>query len=285
MTSAGFRLAERGLRAPVDDHALGDAGRLVDLLRHRGALDRGPRSRSTPSTSVRIGRVKGSHSAMRWPRLILSPSSTFSRAPYCTRCTARSAPSRSTMTTATLRAITIRSPFGVAREVAVADLHRAVEVRLDERLIGELRRAADVEGAHRELRARLADRLRRDDADRLAHVDRRAAREIAPVAGAADAVLGLAGQHRADLHLLDAGGVDRRRYAFLDDHLAGRHDRSCRRDPSDPRPRCGRGCARRARRRPCPASTIARILMPPVEPQSGMVMIESCATSTRRRVR
>ena len=65
----------------------------------------------TPSISVRIGRVNGSHSAMRWPRLILSPSSTLRRAPYCTRCTARSAPVRSTMTTATLRAIAIRSPL------------------------------------------------------------------------------------------------------------------------------------------------------------------------------
>ena len=38
----------------------------------------------------------------------------------------------------------------------------------EERLIDHLRRAADVEGAHGELRARLADRLRGDDADRLA---------------------------------------------------------------------------------------------------------------------
>ena len=64
----------------------------------------------------------------------------------------------------------------------------AVEVRLDERLLGDLSSAADVERAHGELGARLADRLRRDHADRLAHVDRRAAGEIAPVAGAADAV-------------------------------------------------------------------------------------------------
>ena len=71
-------------------------------------------------------------------------------------------------------------------------------VRLDERLVEHLRRAADVEGAHGELGARLADRLRRDDAHRLAHVDRRAAREIAAVALGADAELGLAGQHRAD---------------------------------------------------------------------------------------
>ena len=35
-----------------------------------------------PSTSVRTGRVYGSHSAMRWPRLTMSPSSTCMRAPY-----------------------------------------------------------------------------------------------------------------------------------------------------------------------------------------------------------
>ena len=35
----------------------------------------------------------------------------------------------------------------------------------------------------------------------------------------------------------------------------------------------------------CPASMIARTLMPDVVPQSNDVMMESCATSTRRRVR
>ena len=44
------------------------------------------------------------------------------------------------------------------------------------------RRATDVERAHRELRARLADRLRGDDADRFADVHRHAAAEIATVA-------------------------------------------------------------------------------------------------------
>ena len=95
---------------------------------------------------------------------------------------------------------------------------------LDERLVRELRRAADVEGAHRQLRARLADRLGGDDADRLAHVDRRAARQIATVAGGADAVRRFAGQHRADLHFLDAGGGDRR-HVLLVDHPPGRNDR------------------------------------------------------------
>ena len=60
---------------------------------------------------------------------------------------------------------------------------------LDEGLVEHLRRAADMEGAHGELGARLADRLGRDDADRLAHIDRRAAGEIAPIALAADAEL------------------------------------------------------------------------------------------------
>ena len=76
----------------------------------------------------------------------------------------------------------------------VAELDRAVDRRLEVRLLVELRRAADVEGPHRQLRARLADRLGGDDADRLADVDRRAAGEIAPVALAADALLRRADQ-------------------------------------------------------------------------------------------
>ena len=69
--------------------------------------------------------------------------------------------------------------------------------------------AADVEGAHRELGARLADRLGGDDADRLADVDHVAAGEVAAVARDADAAPRLAGEHRADLDLVDAGVLDR----------------------------------------------------------------------------
>jgi hypothetical protein len=50
-------------------------------------------------------------------------------------------------------------------------------------------RTADVEGTHGELRARLADGLRGDDADRLADVHRRAAGKVTAVAMAADADL------------------------------------------------------------------------------------------------
>src|SRR3989449_5685040 len=54
---------------------------------------------------------------------------------------------------------------------AVAVLDHALDLRLPHRLLGDAgRRAADVEGAERQLRARLADRLRGQDADRLAQV-------------------------------------------------------------------------------------------------------------------
>ena len=46
--------------------------------------------------------------------------------------------------------------------------------------IRDLSRAADVEGTHGELRARLADGLRRDDADSLAMVDRGARAKSRP---------------------------------------------------------------------------------------------------------
>src|SRR4029077_12301712 len=62
---------------------------------------------------------------------------------------------------------------GVLDDVAVHDLDLAVIAGLDLGLAGDLRCAADVERAHRELRARLADRLRGDHADRLADIDRR----------------------------------------------------------------------------------------------------------------
>src|SRR5262249_39378672 len=98
---------------------------------------------------------------------------------------------------------------GIAYDVLVLDLDLAVEIRLDERLLRDLRRPADVEGAHSELRPRLADRLRGDDAHRLAEIDRRAACEVAAVALAAHPAHGLAGEHRTDSNLLHGRGADR----------------------------------------------------------------------------
>ena len=105
---------------------------------------------------------------------------------------------------------------------------RAGVARLERGLLGDARRrAADVERPHRQLRAGLADRLRRDDADRLAELDHLAGGQVAAVALRADAAARRAGQHRADLHLLDAGVLNRRRGLLVhhlvdvDDHLAG----------------------------------------------------------------
>src|SRR3546814_13804112 len=84
----------------------------------------------------------------------------------------------------------------------VAIFDRAVGDGLQVRLLVDLRRAADVDGPHRELRARLADRLGGDHADRLADVHRRAARKVAPIAFAADANPRFADHRRADLHRL-----------------------------------------------------------------------------------
>jgi hypothetical protein len=74
-----------------------------------------------------------------------------------------------------------------------------------------------VERPHRELRAGLADRLGRDDADGLADVDHAAGRQVAAVAAAADAAARLAGEDRADLHLLDARLLDARGDLLGDD--------------------------------------------------------------------
>ncbi len=117
---------------------------------------------------------------------------------------------------------------GVLDDVAVANLDGAVEVRLDEGLIDHLCRSTDVEGTHRELGARLADRLGRDDADRLADVHRRAAGQIAPVALAANAKSRFTGEHRTNAGRLDVCLLDPLDIALvdelagLDDYLAGR---------------------------------------------------------------
>ena len=112
MTSAGLRLAVRGLerQSMTMRLAMPVASSICSDIEAPSVRSSKP---TTPSTSERIGRVKGSHSASRWPRLIWSPSSTLRRAPYCTRWTARSAPPLSTTTIATLRAIAIRSPFAL----------------------------------------------------------------------------------------------------------------------------------------------------------------------------
>ncbi len=77
------------------------------------------------------------------------------------------------------------APDGALRldDLQVVEPHRAGVPRIERRLVGNARRrAADVERAHRQLRAGLADRLRGDDADREAQFHQLAGREVAAVA-------------------------------------------------------------------------------------------------------
>ena len=62
-----------------------------------------------------------------------------------------------------------------------------------------------MEGPHGQLGSRLANRLGGYDANRLADIDGRSARQIAAIASAANTGFGLAGQHRADLDHFDIG--------------------------------------------------------------------------------
>src|ERR1700730_11178992 len=102
-----------------------------------------------------------------------------------------------------------RYPGGIDDDVAVLDLDCCVEGGLDRRLLGPtLRGTTDVEGAHGQLGAGLADRLRSDNADRLTDIDDGAAREIAAIALAADTEARFTGQHRADRYCVDAGSLD-----------------------------------------------------------------------------
>ena len=147
------------------------------------------------------------------------------------------------------------------------------------------RRAADVERPHRQLRARLADRLRRDDADRQAQLDELARRQVAAVALRAAAAAARAGQHRADADLLDARLLDRRGLLLVD-LLVLVDDRSRPMNGSVIRSSVTRPMMRsRSGSMISPDSTIARASMPSIVPQSISWMMTSCATSTRRRVR
>src|SRR5215475_2217523 len=79
-------------------------------------------------------------------------------------------------------------------EVVVFDV--TARARLVRRLLGDLRRrAADVEGAHRQLRAGLADALGGDDADRLADVDDLPGGQVAAVALDTASSARFAGEH------------------------------------------------------------------------------------------
>src|SRR5439155_18808213 len=88
-------------------------------------------------------------------------------------------------------------PSGALRIACLEDLDDAGKAVRDVRA-GD---AAGVERAHGQLRARLADRLRGDDADRVPDLAHLAGGEEGAVAGATDAELALALEHRPDRDL------------------------------------------------------------------------------------
>src|SRR5438105_1895344 len=135
-----------------------------------------------------------------------------------------------------------RGDLDLAAGLGADDLHLAIDLGNDrlalrdagfEQLLDARQALRDVgtrdatgmERTHRELRARFADRLGGDDADRLPDLDQLAGRQVAAVAQAAHAFPRLAGEHRPHLDLGDAGldqvpsldVIDLG--AFLDHHL------------------------------------------------------------------
>ena len=81
-------------------------------------------------------------------------------------------------------------------------------------------RAADVEGTHRQLGTRLADRLRGDDAHCLADVGDLATAEVASVALGAQAPARLAGERGTYLDLIDTDRLDQFDRIFVEQHAA-----------------------------------------------------------------
>ena len=101
-------------------------------------------------------------------------------------------------------------PIALSDEVRIVELHDAARARLDGALLdlAARSRTTDMERTHRELRARLTNRLGTDDADRLADVHLVATTEISAVTHGAHAATLLAGQHGANQYPLDASRFD-----------------------------------------------------------------------------
>ena len=122
-------------------------------------------------------------------------------------------------------------------------------------------------------------------ADRLADVDHVAARQVAAVAHRADAALGLAGQHRADLHLVDARSIfDRLATSSSISSLAATITSSVNgstMSSSATRPRI------RSPRRSMISPALDRAADLDAVERAAVVLDDdaSCATSTSRRVR
>ena len=134
--------------------------------------------------------------------------------------------------------------LGVLDGGDIQEFHEAVGLGV---LLGLLARsggrAADVERAHGELRSGFADGLRGNDTHRFAALHHASGRQVAAVAELADAAFRFAGQHRADLHALDTGGLNGAGQIFGDFLVQARRS-GCLRNRADLRAPRGRRCGR-----------------------------------------
>src|SRR5712671_1567912 len=175
---ARAQVAAARLLLPIDDHLRRDAGRLVEHLAHRDALDQIDVMRDAVLLGDDRDRVRvplGDTVAALDLRPLVDEQPRTVRHPVPRLLAARLVEQHHLAVAAHCD----RQPRRVDDDVAVLDLDRRVERRLDRGLLGAtLRRAADVESPHRQLCAGFADRLRRDDANRLAHIHHRAAGQV-----------------------------------------------------------------------------------------------------------
>src|SRR5271163_3345218 len=93
-------------------------------------------------------------------------------------------------------------------ELEVHELDDTVVARFERGTLGNAGRgSADVERTHRELRARLADGLRGDDADCFAEFHHAPRGEVASVAESANSATRFASEHGANANALDTGSL------------------------------------------------------------------------------
>ena len=170
----------------------------------------------------------------------------------------------------------------------VADADDAFGARLERALLdlAARRRATDVERTHRELRARLADRLAGDDADRLADVDacsRARGRGRSTCAHTPRRVWHVSTERMTTSSMPASSICDdelprRARCCAPNEHFAGE-----RVDDVFERHAAEDAVAERLDDFAGVLELVTR--MPSSVPQSNSVTTASCATSTRRRVR
>src|SRR4051794_5832979 len=106
--------------------------------------------------------------------------------------------------------------------IAVFDL--AVDLRLSRSLLSDTSSSStDVERTQRELRARLTDRLCRDDTNCLSLIDHRHGRQVAAVAHLAESALRFAREYGTNANSLDSRIFDLTCHVLVDQLTGFRH--------------------------------------------------------------